>query len=150
MPWPTSTTSSSAFTSRPPIVQRRLCSTSHALNNLKHAGACIRHIFPTSWSLSSVLQSNRALHIRYYEEKGFQTILVSRILNLLALAFTIAFSGLLLLFVRWEALRDECIIKDTCDMAEVGCPVVLTLTRPLGLLVGVLCAILQGEGHLVA
>ena len=56
---------------------------------------------------------------RYYEEKGFEVILVSRVLNLLALAFTIAFSAFLLLFVKWHALRSECILKDTCDISEV-------------------------------
>lgn len=56
---------------------------------------------------------------RYYEEKGFQVILVSRVLNLLALGFTVAFSAVLLLFVRWDALRAECILKDTCDISEV-------------------------------
>ncbi len=44
---------------------------------------------------------------------------MSRVLNLLALAFTIAFSAFLLLFVKWHALRSECILKDTCDISEV-------------------------------
>lgn len=56
---------------------------------------------------------------RYYEEKGFEVIVVSRMLNLLALAFTIAFSSFLLLFVKWHAFRSECILKDTCDISEV-------------------------------
>ena len=56
---------------------------------------------------------------RYYEEKGFAVILVSRILNLLALAFTIAFSAFLLLSVKWGALHSECILRDTCDISEV-------------------------------
>ena len=47
-------------------------------------------------------------------------ILVSRLLNLLALGFTIAFSAFLLLFVRWRALRSECILADTCDISEVA------------------------------
>jgi hypothetical protein len=59
------------------------------------------------------------LHARYYEEKGFQVILVSRVLNLLALGFTVAFSAVLLLFVRWDALRARCILDDTCDISEV-------------------------------
>ena len=56
---------------------------------------------------------------RYYEEKGFAVIVVSRILNVLALAFTIAFSAFLLLFVKWRALHSECIVRDTCDISEV-------------------------------
>ena len=44
---------------------------------------------------------------------------MSRVLNLLALGFTVAFSAVLLLFVRWDALRAECILKDTCDISEV-------------------------------
>ena len=46
-------------------------------------------------------------------------IVVSRILNVLALAFTIAFSAFLLLFVKWRALNSECIVRDTCDISEV-------------------------------
>lgn len=65
---------------------------------------------------------NSLLLLRYYEEKGFAVILVSRILNLLALAFTIAFSAFLLLFVKWRALHSECILRDTCDISEV-CPI---------------------------
>ena len=61
----------------------------------------------------------RLLLSRYYEEKGFAVILVSRILNLLALAFTIAFSAFLLLSVKWGALHSECILRDTCDISEV-------------------------------
>ena len=57
---------------------------------------------------------------RYYEEKGFAVILVSRILNLLALAFTIVFSAFLLLFVKWQALHSECILRDTCDISEAS------------------------------
>ena len=57
---------------------------------------------------------------RYYEEKGFAVILVSRILNLLALAFTIMFSAFLLLFVKWRALHSECILRDTCDISEAS------------------------------
>ena len=58
--------------------------------------------------------------LRYYEEKGFAVSLVSRILNLLALAFTIAFSAFLLLSVKWGALHSECILRDTCDISEVS------------------------------
>ncbi len=61
----------------------------------------------------------RRVSRRYYEEKGFQVILVSRVLNLLALGFTVAFSAVLLLFVRWDALRATCILEDTCDISEV-------------------------------
>ena len=31
---------------------------------------------------------------------------------------------MLLLFVRWDALRAECILKDTCDISEV--PIMLS------------------------
>lgn len=56
---------------------------------------------------------------RYYDEKGFAVILVSRILNVLALGFTIIFSAFLLLFVRWSALESDCIQNDTCDISKV-------------------------------
>ncbi|KAK9802892.1 hypothetical protein WJX73_002447 [Symbiochloris irregularis] len=57
---------------------------------------------------------------RYHQDKGFQVILVSQILNLLALGFTIAFSALLLLCVRWGAFHAECVEHDTCDISEVA------------------------------
>jgi autophagy-related protein 9 len=44
----------------------------------------------------------------------------ARVLNLLALGFTAAFSGFLLLWVDWGALRAKCIQQDTCDILEVG------------------------------
>lgn len=56
----------------------------------------------------------------YYVEKGFAVILVSRVLNLLALGFTVVFSGFLLLCVNWRALHAECIVADTCDISEVA------------------------------
>jgi len=42
---------------------------------------------------------------RYWHDKGLVTILVGRLLNLTALAFTICFSGFLLLAVNWSALH---------------------------------------------
>lgn len=54
----------------------------------------------------------------YYLEKGFWVILLSRVLNLLTLAFTILFSGFLLLFVNWGAIH-ECGRDDDCDVGRV-------------------------------
>ena len=71
-------------------------------------------------STSNSAQRKLAVWYRYYEERGFAVILVSRILNLLALAFTIAFSAFLLLFVKWRALHSECILRDTCDISEAS------------------------------
>lgn len=56
---------------------------------------------------------------RYYEEKGFSVILAARVLNVLALAFTVIFSGFLLLSVKWSALHSECVVAGTCDIAAV-------------------------------
>lgn len=56
---------------------------------------------------------------RYYEEKGFQNMMVARVLGLLALLFTIFFSGMFLLGLNWSALFSECIREDTCDVSEV-------------------------------
>lgn len=56
---------------------------------------------------------------RYYEEKGFTVICTSRILNLLALGFTITFSAFLLLFVKWSGFKSQCIKDDTCDISTV-------------------------------
>lgn len=57
---------------------------------------------------------------RYYEEKGFGVIVTARLLNVLALGFTIVFSGFLLLSVKWRALQSECVVAGTCDIAEVS------------------------------
>lgn len=57
---------------------------------------------------------------RYWHDKGFVTIILSRVLNICALAFTIAFSGFLLLAVNWGALHAECIVKDTCDITAAA------------------------------
>lgn len=57
---------------------------------------------------------------RYYEEKGFSVILAARVLNVLALAFTVMFSGFLLLSVKWSALHSECVVAGTCDIAAVA------------------------------
>ncbi len=46
-------------------------------------------------------------------------IVAARVLNLLALGFTAAFSGFLLLWVDWGALHAECLRQDTCDILEV-------------------------------
>ena len=54
----------------------------------------------------------------YYLEKGFWVILLSRVLNLLTLAFTILFSGFLLLFVNWGAIH-ACGRDDDCDVGRV-------------------------------
>ena len=57
---------------------------------------------------------------RYYEEKGFGVILAARLLNVLALAFTVIFSGFLLLSVKSRALQSECVVAGTCDIADVN------------------------------
>ena len=46
--------------------------------------------------------------------------MVAGLLNILALAFTIAFSSFLLLYVNWAALHSECIVQDTCDIISVA------------------------------
>lgn len=56
----------------------------------------------------------------YWEQKGLAVILTARVLNLLALAFTIAISTVLLLFVDWGALSSDCIIQETCDVWDVA------------------------------
>ncbi|KAI3424722.1 hypothetical protein D9Q98_008111 [Chlorella vulgaris] len=57
---------------------------------------------------------------RYWEEKGFVVMLTSRVLNLLALAFSVVMSALLLLYVDWGALQAECLRRDTCDIWEAA------------------------------
>ncbi|WIA21708.1 hypothetical protein OEZ85_000874 [Tetradesmus obliquus] len=61
---------------------------------------------------------------RYWHDKGLTTILVGRLLNLTALAFTILFSGCLLLAVNWAALRSECLVPHdphaSCDILDVA------------------------------
>ncbi len=67
-------------------------------------------------------KSTRVAHAhcpRYWQEHGLATILVSRLLNLAALLFTVAFSGFLLLAVDWGALRAQCVADNTCNIAQV-------------------------------
>ena len=64
---------------------------------------------------------------RYHDAKGFQVILVASLLKLVTLGFTVVFSGLLLLCIKWQALHYACILEDTCDLAEVHSCLPVTL-----------------------
>ncbi|KAF6253428.1 autophagy protein Apg9-domain-containing protein [Scenedesmus sp. NREL 46B-D3] len=66
---------------------------------------------------------------RYWHDKGLATILVGRLLNLTALAFTIGFSGFLLLAVNWAALHSECLAA----VAEHARPLVALVALYLAL-----------------
>ncbi len=55
----------------------------------------------------------------YYEQKGFWVAVAARVTNLLALGFTAAFSGFLLLWVDWGALNADCLRQDACDILDV-------------------------------
>lgn len=58
---------------------------------------------------------------RYWEEKGLVVIITARVLNLLALGFTIAMSAALLLGVNWYALlHAPCLRADQCDIWDVA------------------------------
>jgi hypothetical protein len=57
---------------------------------------------------------------RFYEEKGLVCTLTSRILNVATLGFTVAFSGFLLLFVDWAAVRHGCPVEDECDFVKLA------------------------------
>mmetsp|Transcript_4303 Transcript_4303/g.12400 ORF Transcript_4303/g.12400 Transcript_4303/m.12400 type:complete len:983 (-) Transcript_4303:227-3175(-) len=56
----------------------------------------------------------------YYEEKGFWVAVAARVSNLVALGFTAAFSGFLLLWVDWGALNADCLRQDSCDILDVA------------------------------
>ncbi len=45
---------------------------------------------------------------QYVEGSGFWCVLVSRVLNILTLGFTVFFSGFLLLYVDWRTLGTKC------------------------------------------
>ena len=47
-------------------------------------------------------------------------MVVSRVLNVCALAFIAVFSGSLLLVVDWDGLHDPCIVERRCDILEVA------------------------------
>lgn len=69
------------------------------------------------------LDSFLARLYRYWLEKGWLVIVVSRGLNLAALAFTVAFSAFLLLGVDWRALHAECLAphdRGSCDILSVA------------------------------
>lgn len=40
---------------------------------------------------------------------------------MVALGFTAAFSGFLLLWVDWGALNADCLRQDSCDILDVRC-----------------------------
>ena len=46
-------------------------------------------------------------------------ILVASVVKLATLGFTVVFSALLLLCVRWRELHADCVLADTCDLSEV-------------------------------
>lgn len=50
---------------------------------------------------------------RYYQSKGFNSILAATITNLLSMAFTVALSAWLLAFVDWGKLT-TCHDEDSC------------------------------------
>eukprot|EP01026_Neomeris_dumetosa_P032471 TRINITY_DN2579_c0_g1_i10.p1 TRINITY_DN2579_c0_g1~~TRINITY_DN2579_c0_g1_i10.p1 ORF type:complete len:639 (-),score=56.33 TRINITY_DN2579_c0_g1_i10:774-2690(-) len=52
----------------------------------------------------------------YWQEKGLWVMMVGEIFRLIALAFIVAFSAILLLHVRWSALKDKCVLENTCDI----------------------------------
>ena len=60
------------------------------------------------------------MRCRYWSEKGLTVVIATRVLNLAALAFTIAISAFLLLLFDWRALRSECLRSDACDIADVA------------------------------
>ena len=57
---------------------------------------------------------------RYWDERGFTTIVLARVLNLAALGFTVVLSGFLLIWVDWRALSSDCVKADTCDISEAS------------------------------
>ena len=84
---------------------------------------CLKHslhsiIRGTMWTFQDRCSPFRVY--RYWHGRGLTSIWFSGLLNVLALAFTIAFSTFLLLFVNWSALHSECIVNDTCDIASAA------------------------------
>ncbi|CAD7695522.1 unnamed protein product [Ostreobium quekettii] len=71
------------------------------------------------WEAHSNLDSFFTRIYRYWQGKGFYTIILREILNLIALLFTVAFSGLLLLFLDWGALSSPCTEEESCDVVDV-------------------------------
>ncbi|KAL6756662.1 hypothetical protein V8C86DRAFT_58920 [Haematococcus lacustris] len=58
---------------------------------------------------------------RFWAAKGLAPMVLSGALNLLALAFTVAFTAFLLLAVNWTAvLTAPCVEQDTCDIMSVA------------------------------
>lgn len=47
-------------------------------------------------------------------------MVVTRVLNIFALAFIAAFSGMLMLAVDWAGLHNPCIVERKCDILEVA------------------------------
>lgn len=57
---------------------------------------------------------------RYWQENGFAAIVAARLVNLAALAFTIAMAGFLLLVVNFSGLKDPCLHDNKCDIADAA------------------------------
>ena len=82
--------------------------------------ALLPHELQAPMSTSGVAKALKRWCTRYYEEKGFSTIATARICNLLALGFTVCFSGFLLMIVDWHGvLHSTCLFENTCEIQEV-------------------------------
>jgi len=70
-----------------------------------------------------IAEAGRPLYYccRYWACKGLRAMALAGMLNLAALAFTVAFSGFLLLGVNWpELLTAECIEQVGCILSGVA------------------------------
>jgi autophagy-related protein 9 len=74
-----------------------------------------------SWAAFHDLDLFLARLYRYWEEKGFYSIVTARILNIIALAFTILASGFLLVGLDRRALREAtCLWHGECTFWDVA------------------------------
>jgi autophagy-related protein 9 len=87
----------------------------------EEAGSALLREERSDWSGIPNLDTFLSRLYQFWSEKGFALTLLSRLLNLATLAFTICFSAFLLLVVDWGALMQRCRQEARqCDVAEVG------------------------------
>lgn len=71
---------------------------------------------PLSWAAEENLDAFLSRLYAYWEGKGFTVIVIGQVLNVAALGFTGATSGILLLGFDYTGLHDPCLREETCSI----------------------------------
>lgn len=71
---------------------------------------------PLSWAAEENLDAFLSRLYAYWEGKGFTVIVIGQVLNVVALGFTGATSGILLLGFDYTGLHDPCLREERCSI----------------------------------